>query len=326
MVLEGLACCWVYGVVPATRAMPQVDGSCPSPSLARCLHREDYCVTGLCARAFSLNETVGNFGCCPWKIRCNLRPMTTHNERLAGKVALITGAASGMGASHARMLAEHGARVVITDVSEEMGQDLAREIGSEHAHFVHLDVTDFDQWREAVRTTVEHFGKLDVLVNNAGIFTSGSVEEATLADWDKTLAIDLNGTFYGMKAALPALRENKTASIINISSIAGVTGFKNRAAYSAAKWAVQGLTKTSALDLGEYNIRVNCVHPGSVETPLTANLKRGLGQVPLGRAAQVEEISSLIVYLASDESTFTTGGSFVIDGGETAGNNLRDDQ
>lgn len=231
-----------------------------------------------------------------------------------------------MGESHARMLAEHGARVAITDVAVEAGRNLVREIGEDRAHFVQLDVTDFAAWEAAVQSTIERFGKLDVLVNNAGIFTAGSVEDASLADWDKTLAIDLNGTFYGMKAAIPELKKNSTASIINISSIAGVTGFKNRAAYSAAKWAVQGLTKTSALDLGKYNIRVNSVHPGSVETPLTANLKRGLGQVPLGRAAQVQEISSMIVYLASDESTFTTGGTFVIDGGETAGNNLRDDQ
>lgn len=192
--------------------------------------------------------------------------------------------------------------------------------------FVRLDVTDFDNWQRAVEATVDRFGKLDVLVNNAGIFTAGSAEDATLADWERTLAIDLTGTFYGTKAAVPHLKKNETSSIINISSIAGMTGFKNRAAYSAAKWGVQGLTKTSALDFGEYNIRVNAIHPGSVETPLTANLKRGYGQIPLGRAAQVEEISHLVVYLASDESTFATGGTFVLDGGETAGNNLRDDQ
>lgn len=257
---------------------------------------------------------------------CSLRVMTTHSERAGGKVALITGAASGMGASHARVLAEHGARVLITDVADDMGRTLVEEIGHDRAHYVHLDVTDFEEWQQAVQIAEERFGKLDVLINNAGIFTAGSVEEASLAEWHRTLDIDLNGAFYGMKAALPALKKNDTASIINISSIAGVTGFKNRAAYSTAKWAVQGLTKTSALDLGKYNIRVNSVHPGSVETPLTANLERGLGQIPLGRAAQVGEISALILYLASDESKFTTGGTFVIDGGETAGNNLRDDQ
>lgn len=255
-----------------------------------------------------------------------LRLMTHTTKRVEGKVAFITGAASGMGASHARVLAAHGAKVVITDLNDELGQELVKEIGEEKAHYVHLNVTSFKEWEVAVQKALERFGKIDTLINNAGIFFSGSVEDATVADWDKTIAIDLNGTFYGMKAALPALKENPTASIINISSIAGVTGFKNRAAYSAAKWGVQGLTKTSAMDLGKYNIRVNSVHPGSVETPLTANLKRGLGQIPLGRAAQVEEISNLILYLSSDESSFVTGSSFVIDGGETAGNNLRDDQ
>lgn len=252
--------------------------------------------------------------------------MLSSSQRVSEKVALITGAASGMGASHARMLASQGANVVIADIDEEKGKALSDEIGGEQSFFVQLDVTDYENWLQALDACVERFGKLDVLINNAGIFSSGSVEEASLSDWDKTIAIDLTGTFYGMKAAVPHLKRNTTSSIINISSIAGVTGFKNRVAYSTAKWGVQGLTKTSALDLGEYNIRVNAVHPGSVETPLTANLDRGLGQVPLGRAAQVEEISHLVVYLASDESTFTSGGTFVVDGGETAGNNLRDDQ
>lgn len=252
--------------------------------------------------------------------------MSSLSQRVSGKVAFITGGSSGMGASHARMLANHGARVVIADIDERNGKALCAEIGTEVAMFTPLDVSDYDNWVNALQEAVDHYGKLDVLINNAGIFSSGSVENTTLKDWDRTIAIDLTGTFYGMKAALPHLKQNETASIINISSIAGVTGFKNRAAYSAAKWGVQGLTKTAALDLGQYNIRVNSIHPGSVETPLTANLERGLGQVPLGRAAHVEEISHLVIYLASDESTFTHGGTFVIDGGETAGNNLRDDQ
>lgn len=255
-----------------------------------------------------------------------VRLMSTHTGRLSNKVALITGSSSGMGASHARFFVREGASVAIADIDGDRGAALVEELGPDNAHFVHLDVTDFDAWTAAVEAAVQKFGKLDTLVNNAGIFTSGSVEDASLDDWNRTIDIDLNGTFLGMKAALPALKKNQTASIINISSIAGVTGFKNRAAYSAAKWAVQGLTKTSALDLGKYNIRVNSVHPGSVETPLTANLKRGLGQIPLNRAAQVDEVSHLVVYLASDESTFTSGSSITVDGGETAGNNLRDDQ
>ncbi|GAA3301105.1 SDR family oxidoreductase [Glutamicibacter nicotianae] len=249
--------------------------------------------------------------------------------RAAGKVVLISGAAQGMGASHARVLASHGASVVIGDLQEQVGRELAvsinEETGRQAAVFAPLNVTKLEDWEEAVRTAVEAFGRLDVLVNNAGIYTPGSVESATLDDWHRTLDIDLNGTFYGMRAAVPELRKQDTSSIINISSIAGLTGFKNRAAYSAAKWAIQGLTKTSALDFGPDGIRVNSIHPGSVQTPLTSGLQRGFGQVPAGRAAQVEEISSLVLYLASDESRFVSGSSIAIDGGETAGNNLRQD-
>ncbi|MGN0127981.1 SDR family oxidoreductase [Glutamicibacter soli] len=249
--------------------------------------------------------------------------------RAAGKVVLISGAAQGMGASHARVLASHGASVVIGDLQEQAGRELAasinKETGRQAAVFAPLNVTSLEDWELAVRTAVETFGRLDVLVNNAGIYTPGSVESASLDDWHRTLDIDLNGTFYGMRAAVPELRKQDTSSIINISSIAGLTGFKNRAAYSASKWAVQGLTKTSALDFGPDGIRVNSIHPGSVQTPLTAGLQRGFGQVPAGRAAQVEEISSLVLYLASDESRFVSGSSIAIDGGETAGNNLRQD-
>ena len=249
--------------------------------------------------------------------------------RVAGKVVLISGAAQGMGASHARALAAAGASVVIGDLQAEVGTALAEEInastGRQAAAFTPLNVTDFEGWTAAVGHCVREFGKLDVLVNNAGIYTPGNVEDATVEDWSRTIEIDLTGTFLGMKAAVPELKQQETSSIINVSSIAGLVGFKNRAAYSAAKWGVQGLTKTSALDFGADGIRVNSIHPGSVETPLTAGLQRGFGQVPAGRAAQVEEISSLVLYLASDESRFISGSSIAIDGGETAGNNLRQD-
>jgi 3alpha(or 20beta)-hydroxysteroid dehydrogenase len=251
--------------------------------------------------------------------------MTQQSTRVAGKVALISGAAQGMGASHARTLVEHGAQVVIGDLAQEQGLALAQKLGADNALFVHLDVTDYDSWVAAVAATVQQFGRLDVLVNNAGIFTRGSVEEASVEDFKRTIDIDLTGNFLGMKASVPALKDAGGGSIINISSIAGLVGFKNRAAYSAAKWGVQGLTKTSAMDLGEYNIRVNSVHPGSVRTPMTAGLKRGFGQVPLGRDADVQEISNIVLFLASDESSFVTGGAYAIDGGETAGNNLRAD-
>ncbi|BCT75148.1 trans-4-hydroxycyclohexanecarboxylate dehydrogenase [Sinomonas cyclohexanicum] len=258
--------------------------------------------------------------------------MSRVSDRVAEKVALISGAARGMGASHAQVLAAHGANVVIADLLEDEGRALAEKINAEFntgigrdvALFVHLDVTDYESWTAAVGAAVERFGTLDVLVNNAGIFTRGSVEDADVDEWRRTIEIDLTGNFLGMKAAVPAMKA-AGGSIINISSIAGLVGFKNRAAYAAAKWGVQGLTKTSAMDLGPYNIRVNSVHPGSVKTPMTAGLKRGFGQIPLGRDAETQEISDLILFLASDESSFMTGANLAIDGGETAGNNLRQD-
>jgi 3alpha(or 20beta)-hydroxysteroid dehydrogenase len=258
--------------------------------------------------------------------------MSRASERVAGKTALISGAARGMGASHARVLAEHGANVVIGDLLEDEGRELAAKInmefntqlGRDVALSVHLDVTDAESWESAVSAAVDRFGGLDVLVNNAGIFTRGSVEEADVDEWRRTIDIDLTGNFLGMRAAVPAMKASG-GSIINISSIAGLVGFRNRAAYAAAKWGVQGLTKTSALDLGPHGIRVNSVHPGSVRTPMTAGLERGFGQIPLGRDADVREISDLIVFLASDESSFMTGANIAIDGGETAGNNLRQD-
>lgn len=259
----------------------------------------------------------------------DLQSTTSPNGRVSGKVVFISGAAQGMGASHARVLASEGAQVVIGDLQESTAESLAEEIyeaeGRAAATSVRLDVTDLESWQLAIETCVKTFGRLDVLVNNAGIYTPGSVLDAEVDDWHRTIDIDLTGTFYGMKVATAELRKQPTASIINISSIAGLVGFKHRAAYAAAKWGVQGLTKTSALDLGEFGIRVNSIHPGSVSTPLTAGLKRGLGQVPAGRAAEVEEISGLVLYLASDESRFVNGAAIAIDGGETAGNNLRAD-
>ncbi|MDP9885305.1 3alpha(or 20beta)-hydroxysteroid dehydrogenase [Sinomonas atrocyanea] len=254
--------------------------------------------------------------------------MTRGSDRVAGKVALISGGARGMGASHARALAAHGASVVVADLLEEEGRALVEKVnaetGTEVAMFAPLDVTDYASWERAVSAAVERFGRLDVLVNNAGIFTRGSVEDADVDEWRRTIEIDLTGNFLGMKAAVPHMKA-AGGSIINISSIAGLVGFRNRAAYAAAKWGVQGLTKTSAMDLGPYGIRVNSVHPGSVKTPMTAGLARGFGQIPLGRDAETEEISDLVLFLASDESSFMTGACLAIDGGETAGNNLRQD-
>jgi 3alpha(or 20beta)-hydroxysteroid dehydrogenase len=247
--------------------------------------------------------------------------------RVSDKVVLISGAASGMGAAHAWALAKEGASVMVGDIQRDAGLRLVAEINAEMgghvAAFVDLDVSDFQTWETTLAETVRRFGRLDALVNNAGISSRGSAADASIDDWNRVISINLTGTFYGMKAAIPELSKNPTSSIVNVSSIAGLVGFKQRAGYSASKWGVQGLTKTSAMDLGPQGIRVNSIHPGSVNTPLTAHLKRGFGQVPLDRAAEAEEISPLVVYLVSDESRYVSGAAIAIDGGETAGNNLR---
>lgn len=248
---------------------------------------------------------------------------TSRPGRTAGRVVLITGAASGIGWASAQALAAEGARIVIADRDEELGRCRAADLGDDTALFVHLDVSDAASWDSAIEAAVTRFARLDGLVNNAGIGGTGSVAETAPDSWRQVMSVNLDGVFYGMHAALPALREQKTASIVNISSIAGLVGFKGSAAYAASKWGVHGLTKTAALELGEHGVRVNSVHPGSIATPLTANLQRGIGQIPAGRVGRAEEIAALIVYLISDESRFTNGASIAVDGGETAGNNIR---
>lgn len=247
--------------------------------------------------------------------------------RVADKVVLISGSASGMGASHAKFLVEEGAKVVVSDVQNEAGHALVEELnadsGADVATFVTLDVTDFAAWQNAVKHAVTRFGTLNALVNNAGIPAHGSVENVELEEWHRALDVNLTGSFYGMKAAIPELKKNATSSIVNVSSIAGLFGFKQKVAYSASKWGIHGLTRTSAMDFGADGVRINSIHPGSVNTPMTAGLKRGFDQVPHNRAAEVEEVSPLVVYLVSDESKYVSGTSIAIDGGETAGNNMR---
>jgi 3alpha(or 20beta)-hydroxysteroid dehydrogenase len=239
--------------------------------------------------------------------------------RVSGKVALISGGARGMGASHARLLVDEGAKVVIGDILDEEGTALAAELGEANARYVHLDVTDYAEWEAAVALATEAFGRLDVLVNNAGIANFGPIEDYTLDAWHKIIDINLNGVFYGIKAAIPALKESGTGSIINISSTAGLQGYEALPGYNAAKFGVRGLTKNAALDLGRYNIRVNSVHPGVIRTPMTEELETPQNHVALHRVGEPIELSNLILFLASDESSFSTGSEFVADGGETAG-------
>ena len=240
--------------------------------------------------------------------------------RLSGKVALISGAARGQGAAHVRAFLEEGARVVFGDILHEEGDDLAHALGSD-ARYVPLDVRDDTQWHAAVHTAVDAFGHLDVLVNNAGVLVAGDLETMDDATWSLPIDVNLTGTFRGIRAALPELRRSAPGSIVNVSSTAGIMGFPGMAAYNASKFGLRGLTRVAALELAPVGIRVNSVHPGNVATPMIDHLD-DFAQVPQLRAADPGEISPLIIYLASDESSFVTGSEFVIDGGESAGHPL----
>ncbi|MBT2248177.1 glucose 1-dehydrogenase [Arthrobacter sp. BHU FT2] len=242
--------------------------------------------------------------------------------RLSGKVALITGGAMGLGAAHARAFVEEGAQVVIADLADDKGEELAKELG-DAGLFVHLDVADPDQWDVAVAQSVDHFGKLNVLINNAGIFTTGCLEEYSLKTWDKTIAVNLTGAFLGLKSAVAALAKAAPSSVVNISSTAGVQGYPGFHGYSASKWGLRGLTRSAALELADRTIRVNSVHPGGIATPLLHAVREidesDFAGSTLKRLARPEEITGIVVHLASDESSFVTGAEFVIDGGITAG-------
>ncbi|WP_423822917.1 SDR family oxidoreductase [Salinisphaera sp. SPP-AMP-43] len=240
------------------------------------------------------------------------------SNRLADKVALISGGAGGMGASHARAIVAEGGRVVIGDLAQEAGEALAQELG-EAAVFTPLDVTDTEQWEQAVATAQAHFGQLNVLVNNAGIHSGGPTERVSDADWDRIVGINLTGTFKGIRAAIPALKEAAPSSIVNISSTAGLKGFADAAGYNATKFGIRGLTKAVAVELADKGVRVNSVHPGNVMTSMIEGLYASFDHVPMKRAAAAEEISNLVVFLASDDSSFSTGSEFVADGGETTG-------
>lgn len=239
-------------------------------------------------------------------------------NRLDGKIALISGAAKGMGASHARAIVAEGGSVVIGDVDEQNALALVEELG-ERAAFARLDVQVNEDWDNAVQTALDAFGGLNVLVNNAGILRSADIVDMPDADWDLVMGINLTGVMKGMRAAIPALVKSGNASIINISSTAGLKAFPGTAAYNTAKWGIRGLTKTAALELAHQGVRVNSIHPGNVKTPMIDGLYMNFKHVAQGRAGEPSEISNLIVFLASDESSFSTGSEFVADGGETAG-------
>ncbi len=244
--------------------------------------------------------------------------------RLDGEVAIITGAARGQGEAEARMFTREGAKVVLTDILDEQGEAVAQEIG-EAAHYIHLDVSQEDQWQKAIGETVKTFGKLTILINNAGIGLKEDfgVEQTPLDVWNKVLAVNLTGAFLGMKYAIPAMREAGHGSIVNISSIAGIVGGGGLPAYHASKGGLRLLTKTAAIQYAKEKIRVNSIHPGGVDTAILDPFgekwkQRAAKWHPVGRIAESDEIAYGVLYLASKESTFVTGTELIIDGGVTA--------
>ena len=258
--------------------------------------------------------------------------MSQSNGRVAGKVALVTGGASGLGAESARRLAREGAAVVLTDLAVEAGEAIARAIAEAggRAAFLAQDVTDEGDWVRVVAGAVERFGKLDVLVNNAGI-SGGPFELMThsLEDWRRVLSINLDGVFLGLRHAGPAIAAAGGGSVINLSSILGKVAMPGAAAYCASKGAVLMLTKAAALEWAPHHIRVNSIHPGFIDTPMVAGaLLRSdngnemrdmiISRHPLGRLGEPREIADAVVFLASEESSFMTGSELMVDGGYTA--------
>ena len=245
--------------------------------------------------------------------------------RLVGKVALISGAAQGMGAAMARLFVAEGAKVVIADIAEDAGRTLSAELGPA-ARFAKLDVRSPEQWRMTVAVATETFGGLDVLVNNAGILQLGNVLDTSLEAYREVIEVNQVGCFLGMQAAAPALQARGGGAIVNTSSVAGMKGVAGTFAYSTSKWAVRGMTKSAALDLGCYGIRVNSVHPGAVDTGMIKGhefappaVDSAFSRVAVPRKGRADEVAELTCWLASDGASYCTGTEFVIDGGSLAG-------
>jgi 3alpha(or 20beta)-hydroxysteroid dehydrogenase len=239
------------------------------------------------------------------------------SARLDGKVAIITGGARGQGAAEGGLFAAEGATVYLTDVLVDQGQKTAADIG---ATFVHHDVSRPEDWAAVVGQVVSDCGRLDVLVNNAGILEWQNLVQTSMETWQRIVAVNQTGVFLGMQAAAAQMMKQHSGSIINLSSIAGMGGAAPAFAYGATKWAVRGMTKSAAQELGPHGIRVNSIHPGIIDTPMMAGipLDQLVQRVPLGRYASAEEVARLALWLASDESAFANGAEWVLDGGQTA--------
>ena len=245
--------------------------------------------------------------------------------RLAGKVAIISGAAQGMGAATARLFAAEGAKVVLGDVLVDKGEAVAAEIGAS-ALFVKLDVRDEGDWANIVRRATERFGKLDILVNNAAVTHFGAAEDLRKEDAERVLGINVIGTMMGVKHAVPALKANGRGVIVNISSVDGLRGCNGLVAYTASKWAVRGMSKSFAFEYGPFGIRVVSIHPGGVNTEMgnpngetVEQVNRHFRRVPLQRIGEPEEIARTTLFVCSDDASYISGAEIAVDGGWTAG-------
>lgn len=247
-------------------------------------------------------------------------------QRLKDKVAFISGAARGQGAAEAMLFAREGAKVVVADMRDDEGSQLVQQINSSDgiAIFIHLDVTKEADWKQAIATTAREFGRLDILINNAGILHMEGVEDTSLELWNRVIEVNQTGVFLGMKQAIPEMRRCGGGSIINVSSIAGIVGTGTAAAYQATKGAIRVLTKTAALEYAKDNIRINSIHPGIIDTQMMTGFFENISDegiarlAPLGRAGTSEDIAKGVLFLASDDSAYMTGSELVVDGGYTA--------
>lgn len=244
--------------------------------------------------------------------------MSKLSLNMTGKVALISGASSGLGAAQARAIVAQGGKVILGDVVDGPGRQLAGELG-ENAAYAHLDVTREGDWARAVETAQSVYGCLNVLINNAGVVSAGALGEYSAAEWRRVVEVNLTGAFLGISSCVAMLKAAAPASIVNISSLGGIQGAVGFHAYCASKFGLRGLTKSAALELAPFGVRVNSVHPGPIATPMTEGVPETALNSALRRFGRPEEVAALVVYLASDISSLSTGAEFIADGGESAG-------